>query len=208
MAAPVPQLNHDESHASSLIDVDSPHVSSVTSDWQEQQVKTETQAQRLEREAEAKAERAAQQAQKEAAAAKEKAASAAKKAKSKLRKEGEKLSENRDNPVVIGNAVLWTVVAAAVGFGVYQKHSEGKLDWKVAGTFAGGVAAIAAGDYFASQCVLPYKYTMTIADTGQMAVREQVPYQIDHSDIRDPEFVHLGEGYHSRQLYSRLPILP
>jgi hypothetical protein len=152
-AAPVPHLSHDESQASSLIDVDSPHVSSVKSDWEEQAVKTETQAQRLEREAEAKAERAAQQARKEAENAKEKAASGAKKAKSTLKKEGQKLSDNRDNPVVIGNAVLWTVAAAAVGFGVYQKHSEGKLDWKVAGTFAGGIAALAVGDYFASQYV-------------------------------------------------------
>jgi hypothetical protein len=147
----VPQLSHDESQASSLIDVDSPHVSSVKSDWEEQAVKTETQAQRLEREAEAKAERARQQASKEASNAKDKISASAKKAKSTLKKDGQKLADNKDNPVVIGNAIIWTLVTAAVGWGVYQKHSEGKLDWKLAGAVAGGVGAFAIGDYYGSQ---------------------------------------------------------
>lgn len=77
----------------------------------------------------------------------------AKKAKSTLTKDGQKLAENKDNPVVIGNAILWTITAAAVGYGAYQKHSEGKLDWKLAGTIAGGLGALAVGDYFASSYV-------------------------------------------------------
>ena len=68
-----------------------------------------------------------------------------------MKRDGRKLADNKDNPVVIGNAVLWTITAAAVGYGAYQKHSEGKLDWKLAGTVAGGLGALAVGDYFASQ---------------------------------------------------------
>ena len=43
-----PQLENTESSTSSLIDVDSPHVSSVPSDYQSQSVKTSTQAERME----------------------------------------------------------------------------------------------------------------------------------------------------------------
>jgi hypothetical protein len=146
-------MNHDESTASSLIDVDSPHVSSVKSDFQDQAVKTETQADRIAREAEEAAERARMKASKEASAAKDKASAEAKKAKAEAKKAGKKLQDNKDNPVVVGNAILWGVTAVAVGYGAYQKQQEGKLDWKLAGTVGAGLAALAAGDYFASQYV-------------------------------------------------------
>ncbi|ETN37792.1 uncharacterized protein HMPREF1541_07415 [Cyphellophora europaea CBS 101466] len=157
-AHPVPQLSHDESQASSLIDVDSPHISSVKSDFESQSVQTDTQAERMIREAENETERARQEAVKKAESAKEKASAQAKKAKSTLKKDGKKLADNRDNPVVVGNAVLWAITAAAVGYGAYQKHQEGKLDWKLAGTVAGGIGALAVGDYFASQWLLENKY--------------------------------------------------
>lgn len=55
---------------------------------------------------------------------------------------------------MVGNAILWGVTAVAVGYGAYQKHQEGKLDWKLAGTVAAGLGALAAGDYYASQYVV------------------------------------------------------
>lgn len=113
-------------------------------------MKTDTQAERIAREAEADAQRIADNAGKKASSAKDKMSAEAKKAKASLKKDGKTLAENRDNPVVIGNAILWTITAAAVGWGAYQKHQEGKLDWKVAGTVAGGIGALAVGDYFAS----------------------------------------------------------
>ncbi|KAI9879845.1 MAG: hypothetical protein M1830_006868 [Pleopsidium flavum] len=48
----LPQVEPSESSASSMVDVDSPHISSVTSDYDSQSVKTDTQAHRLENEAE------------------------------------------------------------------------------------------------------------------------------------------------------------
>ena len=51
-APALPQVEPSESTTSSLVDVDSPHVSSVPSDYESQAVKTETQAQRLELETE------------------------------------------------------------------------------------------------------------------------------------------------------------
>jgi hypothetical protein len=125
----------------------------VKSDWTDAAVKTETQAERIEREAELEAQRASQKAEQKAKSAKDKMAAEAKKAKATLKKDGQKLADNRDNPVVIGNALLWTITAVAVGYGAYQKHAEGKLDWKLAGTVAGGLGALAVGDYFASSYV-------------------------------------------------------
>ncbi|EXJ89695.1 hypothetical protein A1O3_02762 [Capronia epimyces CBS 606.96] len=157
-AAPVPSLPHSESESASLIDVDSPHVTSVKSDFQEQEIQTETQADRLEHEAEDKARAAAQQAAAAAESAKKKAATKGKEAKDSLKKDGRKLSENRDNPVVIGNALIWGIATVAIGYGAYQKHTEGKLDWKLASTVVGSVGAFAVADYFGSKWLLENKY--------------------------------------------------
>lgn len=116
MAPPVPEIAHDEeSVGSSLVDVDSPHVNSVPSDFEEQKVKTQTQATRLEHEAEDKARAASKKASDLADKAKKEASADAKKAKKELKKDAAKLSENRDNPVVIGNAVLWGITAVVLG---------------------------------------------------------------------------------------------
>jgi len=157
MAPPIPEVAHSDSTAS-LIDVDSPHVSSVSSDFKDQKVKTETQATRLEHEAEDKTKAASKKAEELAEKAKKEASADAKKAKAELKKEARKLSDNRDNPVVVGNAVLWGVTAVVLGVGAYQKHSEGKLDWKLAGTVAGVVSALGVADYFGSQWLLENKY--------------------------------------------------
>ena len=72
-------------------------------------------------------------------------------AKSTLSRDYQEVKDNRDNPVVIGNAVVWTVMAAALGFGVYKQHSEGKLNWKVGGLLASVVGLFGTADYFVSQ---------------------------------------------------------
>ncbi|EXJ64702.1 hypothetical protein A1O7_01040 [Cladophialophora yegresii CBS 114405] len=147
----LPSLEPSESESASLVDVDSPHVSSVTSDFREQSVKTDTQAERLEHEAEDKARAAAREISHDADSAKKKAATKGKQIKDELKKDGNKLNENRDNPVVIGNALIWGIATVAIGYGAYQKHTEGKLDWQLAGTVAGAVGAFAVADYFGSK---------------------------------------------------------
>lgn len=123
----------------------------MKSDFEEQAVKTETQAERLEREAEVDARAAAAKAEQKADDLKKKAATAGKDAKKAIKKDVQKLDENKDNPVFVGNAILWTVTAAAVGYGAYKKHSEGKLDITLAGTVALGLGVLGAVDYFASK---------------------------------------------------------
>lgn len=174
-----PQVEHEDS-ASSLVDVDSPHVGSVKSDFEDSEVKTSTQATRLEheaedeeREAEEEAREASQKASDKAHEAKKtaktegkkakekaketgkeakaKAQEAGKEAKAKAQEAGQELQDNKDNPVVIGNAIIIAVGAAALGFGAYKKHTEGQLDWQMVGMWTGIVGAFAVGDYYASQ---------------------------------------------------------
>lgn len=135
-AAPaLPEIEHDTSTTSSLVDVDSPHVSSVRSDFEDQAVKTDTQATRLEHESEDTARAARKEAEDAARAAGKKAAAAADKAKKELsadakkaRKEIKKgmgsLNENRDNPVVVGNTLLWGITVVALGVGLSGSITE------------------------------------------------------------------------------------
>jgi len=135
--APVPpEVEKTESlSTASLIDVDAPSVQSVSSDFREQDVKTTTQAERLEREAE------------EAAARTREATG--KKSKAKARG----IRKNADNPVYIGNAVIAAAVGAGIGYGAYQKHSQGKLSWELAGAWAGAIGLFAGVDYLVSKYV-------------------------------------------------------
>lgn len=71
--------------------------------------------------------------------------------KEEAREKRNELSRNRDNPVVVGNAVIIGVGSVALGFTAYQKYSQGELSWKLAGITAAAVGAFAVGDYYASQ---------------------------------------------------------
>lgn len=139
----MPEVQSTENlDTSTLVDVDSPHVSSVPSNFEDQSVKTSTQAERIEREEDLKA-RAEQ--------AKEDAKHEAKRAKGKARGAGSALSRNKDNPVVIGNVLLLVLAASGLGFGAYKKQAAGALTWKVAGLWSGAVSAVAFGDYLVSK---------------------------------------------------------
>ena len=152
--APAPaQVQHSSDTASSgsLIDVNSDHVSTASSDFKSQKVKTETQAERLEHEAEDFEHDAEKKAKEASKKAKAKYNSAKKDAKSTADRASKKLRDNSDNPVYIGNMVIIATVSAALGFGAYNKYSKGELDWKVVGIWGGAVGAFAVGDYYLSQ---------------------------------------------------------
>jgi len=143
-APPIPEIERTDDSTSSLIDVDSPHISSVPSDFESQSVKTDTQAERIENEKEDEAREAAADAKKKAAEAKEKA-------KAKASRAGSRVKENADNPVVVGNALIVGILGAALGIGAYRKYTAGELSWKVAGAWAGVVGLFAGADYYVSQ---------------------------------------------------------
>ncbi|KAG9514164.1 hypothetical protein KCU93_g9857, partial [Aureobasidium melanogenum] len=145
VAASGPQQSeeeHTDDDVHELIDVDSPHISSVPSDFQSQEIQTETQAERERLESEAREK--AQQAEKEAEELKEKA-------KQKAQKAADKAKANSDNPVILGNTVAVVALGGLLGFGAYRKYTAGELTWKVAGAWAGIVGVFALGDYYASK---------------------------------------------------------
>jgi len=152
----MPEVERSDDSTSSLIDVDSPHISSVPSDYESQSVKTDTQAERIEHEK-------ADEAREKAAQAKKKAVETKDKAKAKASRAGSKLKANSDNPVVVGNALLVGILGTALGVGAYRKYTAGELSWKVVGAWAGIVGLFATGDFYLSQYVLtcPFTYTKT-----------------------------------------------
>jgi Family of unknown function (DUF5353) len=138
-----PQVKPTESPStSSLIDVDTPSVHTVSSDFSSQPVQTETQYNRLEREAEVVEQKAREVAKK--------LADEEKKAEAKGRKGIRSLEANGDNPVVIGNAIAVVALSAGLGFGAYRKYAAGELTWKVAGAWTGVVGLFVAADYYLS----------------------------------------------------------
>ncbi|KAL8924864.1 MAG: hypothetical protein Q9172_002483 [Xanthocarpia lactea] len=197
-----PSVEKTESSTSSLVDVDSPHVSSVPSDFESQSTKTKTQAERMAHEAEDKAReesaKASQKTKETAAEADKKASEASSKAsgkakefseyasekgdelsreasdkydkakksaarnyretKEEAKEKGNELSRNRDNPVVVGNAVIIGVGSVALGFVGYQKYVKGELSWEIAGITAAAVSAFAVGDYYLSQYLFKEKF--------------------------------------------------
>lgn len=116
-----------------LVDVDSPSVMSVDSNFLRQNVQTSTQADRIEREQE------------------QDEANARKKAQAKAKGEKSRLSRTKDNPIALGNAVLVALASAGLGYGAYQKHLDGKLSWELIGIWSGIVGVAGVADYFASR---------------------------------------------------------
>ena len=131
--------------------MDSPHIQSVESDFRDAEVKTRTQAERLDAEGSEEARKLRDQAAGVGKEAKKKAGFKGKDAKDKAKEDWAIFKANSDNPVVIGNLVIWAVGAAAIGYGGYKKYSEGQFDWKLAGITAGAVGAFAATDFYASK---------------------------------------------------------
>jgi len=134
---------------SPLVDVDTPHVSTVPSDCKSQPAKTVTQAESLRCEAEE---------DKNVKAANEKPSREAEQAKRKADQSLSKLNRNKTNPVVLGNAILIAAAGASLGFGAYQKHIRGTLTWKLVGLWSSAVGALAFVDYFVSKWLLQNKY--------------------------------------------------
>jgi len=122
-APSVQQVEHEDSQASSHVDVDSPHISSVSSSFAGE---TDTQIKREEREAEQAAEEAKQKFKKAEAEAskkykegKDKAGAAYKKLQKSAKKDAQELSDNIDNPVFIANGIILGVGAIVLR---YARH--------------------------------------------------------------------------------------
>lgn len=71
------------------------------------------------------------------------------------KKEGKKAEQwaekNKDNPVVVGNAVVFALLGAGLSFGAYRMHSQNRLTGQVVAATAGVLSLFAISDYYVSQ---------------------------------------------------------
>ncbi|KAF9776579.1 hypothetical protein IL306_005226 [Fusarium sp. DS 682] len=137
-AAPQPpQVITDESASTaSLVDVDMPSVHTVPNDFLEQEIKTETQAVRLEREEEAREEKRKR----------DEAAAKAKRADNWLIQQFSRLSDGSATGLVIANFATVVGLGAYLGYKGWGLYEKGKLDWKAVGIGAGILAGVTAAE--------------------------------------------------------------
>ncbi|KAM5432015.1 hypothetical protein MferCBS31731_007685 [Microsporum ferrugineum] len=144
-----PKVKREDNSTSSLVDVDSPHVSTVPSDFDSQEIKTKTQAARIELEKEQ------EELKKKYKEGKEKAKETAKDVSERAQEAAaggyDKFDRNKSNPVVIGNMVLLTAASAGLAYGAYQKHLRGALTWELIAAWTGGIGALGLFDYYVSR---------------------------------------------------------
>ncbi|ENH66170.1 D-serine dehydratase [Fusarium oxysporum f. sp. cubense race 1] len=137
-AAPQPpQVITDESASTaSLVDVDMPSVHTVPNDFLEQEIKTETQAARLEREEEAREEKRKR----------DEAAAKAKRADNWLIQQFSRLSDGSATGLVIANFATVVGLGAYLGYKGWGLYEKGKLDWKAFTLGAGILAGVTAAE--------------------------------------------------------------
>ncbi|KAI1077991.1 glycoside hydrolase family 13 protein [Whalleya microplaca] len=138
-AAPQPpSVETSESSAStgSLVDVDTPSVRTVPSDYLEQDVQTETQAAREE------LEDAAARARAEADLAKKKGRSRARRADNYLTQWFAQLSDGTSNAIAAANLAALVGVGSFFGYKAWGLYDHGRLGWKNVGLGVGVLAAL------------------------------------------------------------------
>lgn len=127
----------------SLIDVDSGSVRTVPSDFLDQDVQTDTQADRIERE-----EEATQQA-KAKAFARDKAAKAkgkAQEADSWITQQLAGLSEGASSTLVVANFAVVAGVAGFLGYRAWGLYERGRLTWKSIGLELAVLGVVTVGE--------------------------------------------------------------
>ncbi|KAI3319453.1 hypothetical protein HD806DRAFT_509026 [Xylariaceae sp. AK1471] len=151
-AAPQPPqiIPSETASTSSLIDVDTPSVRTVPSDFLEQDIQTETQAAR--KDMEDAAAKAAARARAEADFAKKKSVTKARKADSFLTKFFGDLSDGASTTIVVTNLAGVVGVSAYLGYKALGLYERGQLTWKSIGLGAGialgvGLFETALGGY-------------------------------------------------------------
>lgn len=138
----MPEIDPSTSSTASLIDVDTPSVRTVPSDFLEQDVQTDTQAARLEREGEALAKQAAERARAEADLAKKKTKSAVADADSYLTKWFSSLDDNQATAVVGANLLAVVGLSGFLGYKGWSLYDKGRLSWGAVGLGVGVVAIV------------------------------------------------------------------
>jgi len=141
-AAPQPPqvVTSTTASTASLIDVDTPSVRTVPSNFDEQEVQTETQAARIEREKEADAMVA--KARAEADLAKKKARHKARKADNWLTKRFESMSDDESSALAVANILAVVGLSGWLGYRAWGLYDNERLSWKHVGLGMGIVTAV------------------------------------------------------------------
>jgi len=116
----------------------------VPSNFDEQEVQTETQAARIEREKEA--EELLHKARAEADLAKKKARREAKKADNWLTKQFESLSDGTGGALVMANLIAVVGLSGWMGYKAWALYDHGRLGWKQVGLGVGILSAVGVAE--------------------------------------------------------------
>lgn len=147
-APPPPEISVDSTAStSSLVDVDMPSVHTVPNDFLEQEIQTETQADRVDREEKARA---------EADLAKKKAASKARKADSWLKRQFSSLSDGTASALVVSNLVGVVGLSAFLGYKAWGLYERGRLSWQSVGLGLGILGVVGLGEGIFGRLDSPY----------------------------------------------------
>ncbi|KAM0283982.1 hypothetical protein ACHAQH_002177 [Verticillium albo-atrum] len=135
---PVEVQTDTETSTSSLVDVDSESVRTVPSDFLQQEVQTDTQAERINREEQARA---------EAELAKKKAAQKARRADSWLTRQFSSLSDGSAGALAIVNLAGVVGLSVFLGYRAWGLYERGRLSWQNVGLGLGimGVVGVVEG---------------------------------------------------------------
>ena len=131
-------MTDESASTSSLVDVDTPSVRTVPSEYNDQDVKTDTQAAREE------LEDAAARASAEADLAKKKASRKGHQADNFLTKWFAGLSDGASSALAISNIVAVVGLGTYLGYKGVGLYERGRLNWKNLGLGFGIVAAVGA----------------------------------------------------------------
>lgn len=133
------------SSTASLIDVDTPSVHTVPSDYASQEIKTDTQAARVEREEEREEEAARARAEADLAAKKKSAKAKVRRAEGWLAKHFESISEGgAGGAIAVANLVAVVGLSGWLGFKAWGLYDRGRFGWKEAGIGLGVLGAVGA----------------------------------------------------------------
>ncbi|CAM1510922.1 Fc.00g084350.m01.CDS01 [Cosmosporella sp. VM-42] len=130
-------IPNESASTSSLVDVDMPSVHTVPNDFMDQEIKTETQAARLEREDDARAAKA-EQAKRDAAKRK------AQRADTWLTRQFAQLSDGSASALVIANFVGIVGLSSYLGYKAWGLYEKGRLSWQAVGLGVGILGAVGA----------------------------------------------------------------
>ena len=130
-------MPRESASTGSLIDVDAPSVRTVPSDFLEQDVKTDTQADRLQREEEAK---------QRAREAKDKAAAKARKADNWITQKIASLSDGQSTALVATNLAAVVGLSAFLGYKAWGLYERGRLTWQSVGLGLGILGVVGLGE--------------------------------------------------------------